>query len=72
VSVPADDEQANRRADAIAVSAVLAHTLIEINPPYPTVSDDARERLKAAKAQLEAQAPAVEPADPVQESAARA
>jgi hypothetical protein len=40
------------------VSAVLAHTLIEINPQFPTVSDDIRREMQAAKRELEAEAAA--------------
>jgi hypothetical protein len=39
------------------VSAVLAHTLIELDPQFPTVSEDVRRELGAAKQELEAQAP---------------
>ena len=38
-------------------SAILAHTLATINPDYPTLSKLARQELKEARAQLEAEAP---------------
>ena len=66
--IPADRKWFAR----LAVSAVLAHTLIEIDPQYPTVSDAARERLRAAKADLEAEAPPREGVHPVPERAASA
>jgi hypothetical protein len=50
--IPADRKWFAR----IAAAAVIAHTLIEIDPPYPTVSDDALRDLSAAKAQLESEA----------------
>ena len=51
--IPADRKWFAR----LAVSAVLAHTLIEIDPQYPTVHDDIRRQLRAAEKELEAQAP---------------
>ncbi len=50
--IPADRKWFGR----LAVSAVLAHTLIEIDPHYPTVSREMREELLAAKGELEAEA----------------
>ena len=41
----------------IAVGAVLAKTLLDINPRYPTVEPKAREELLAARAGLEAEEP---------------
>ena len=38
-------------------SAILAHTLMTINPQYPTLSKLARQELKEARVQLEAEAP---------------
>lgn len=38
-------------------SAILAHTLMTINPQYPLLSKQARRDLKDARAQLEAEAP---------------
>lgn len=49
--VPADRKWFGR----LAVSAILAHTLIEIEPQYPTVSREIREELLAAKKDLEAE-----------------
>jgi PPK2 family polyphosphate:nucleotide phosphotransferase len=51
--IPADRKWFTR----IAAGAVIAHTLIEIDPQFPTVGDDARRDLEAAKSQLEAEAP---------------
>ncbi|MGY1643607.1 polyphosphate kinase 2 family protein [Geodermatophilus sp. SYSU D00703] len=56
--VPADRKWFAR----LCVSAVLAHTLIEIGPRFPDVSDEDRARLQAARAELAAQAPAEGPA----------
>ena len=36
---------------------MLAHTLIEINPRFPEVGDDARRDLQEVRRELEAQAP---------------
>jgi PPK2 family polyphosphate:nucleotide phosphotransferase len=49
----------------VAVAAVLVNTLVEIDPEYPTVSDEAHEALLASKRELEAQAPPGVPADPI-------
>lgn len=51
--IPADDKPFAR----IAAAGVIANALIEIDPNYPTVSEEAREALMAAKVELEAQAP---------------
>ena len=66
--IPADRKWFAR----LAASAVLAHTLIELNPQYPTVSDAAREQLQEAKAGLEAEAPSGERVHPVPERAVSA
>jgi PPK2 family polyphosphate:nucleotide phosphotransferase len=58
--VPADRKWFAR----ICVGAVLAHTLIEIDPQYPTVDAAKRKELAAAKRELEAEAPKGAPADP--------
>jgi PPK2 family polyphosphate:nucleotide phosphotransferase len=59
--VPADHKWFLR----VAVAAVIVNALADIDPQYPTVSDDAREALLASKADLEAQAqPGAEP-DPI-------
>jgi PPK2 family polyphosphate:nucleotide phosphotransferase len=52
--IPADHKWFLR----VAVAAVIANTLAEIDPQYPTSSGSARDELLAAKAELEAQAPA--------------
>jgi PPK2 family polyphosphate:nucleotide phosphotransferase len=49
----------------VAVAAVIVNTLAEIDPQYPTVSDEAREALLASKKELEAQAPQGVAADPI-------
>jgi PPK2 family polyphosphate:nucleotide phosphotransferase len=59
--IPADHKWVMR----VAVAAVLVNTLYEIDPQYPTVSDEAREALLASKAELEAQAPDGAAADPI-------
>jgi len=41
-----------------AVAATLAKTLMDIDPQYPTVDEQARAELQTAKAELEAEAPA--------------
>jgi PPK2 family polyphosphate:nucleotide phosphotransferase len=58
--VPADRKWFAR----ICAAAVLAHTLMDIDPQYPVVSEDARKDLLTAKRELEAEAPAGAPADP--------
>jgi PPK2 family polyphosphate:nucleotide phosphotransferase len=49
--VPADRKWFAR----ICVSAVLAHTLFEIDPQYPVVSDESRRQLLTHRAELEAE-----------------
>jgi Polyphosphate kinase 2 (PPK2) len=51
--IPADRKWFAR----IAAAAVIAHSLIEIDPQYPTLGQDALRQLAAAKAQLESDAP---------------
>jgi PPK2 family polyphosphate:nucleotide phosphotransferase len=58
--VPADRKWFAR----ICAGAILAHTLIELDPTYPDVSADARRELAAAKEELVAEAPRGAPADP--------
>ncbi|MFI5820409.1 polyphosphate kinase 2 family protein [Streptomyces rishiriensis] len=58
--VPADRKWFAR----ICTAAVLAHTLIAIDPQYPAVSDKARKDLLTARRELEAEAPEGVPADP--------
>jgi PPK2 family polyphosphate:nucleotide phosphotransferase len=58
--IPADRKWYAR----IAAGAVIASTLIEIDPRYPTVGKDARRSLQEIKTVLEAQAPEGAAADP--------
>ncbi|AWW36006.1 polyphosphate kinase 2 family protein [Streptomyces cadmiisoli] len=58
--VPADRKWFAR----ICTAAVLAHTLMDIDPRYPAVDDEARADLLVAKRELEQEAPAGAPADP--------
>jgi PPK2 family polyphosphate:nucleotide phosphotransferase len=51
--IPADHKWFMR----VAVGAVLVNTLLEIDPQYPTVSDEVRDSLMSCKEELEAQAP---------------
>jgi PPK2 family polyphosphate:nucleotide phosphotransferase len=59
--IPADHKWLMR----VAVAAVIVKTLIEIDPRFPTVSEEAREALLASKAELEAQAPEGVAPDPI-------
>jgi PPK2 family polyphosphate:nucleotide phosphotransferase len=65
--IPADRKWFAR----IATAAVLVDTLIRIDPRYPTVSEEARQELLAAKRELEAEAPEGAAADPFDPAAAR-
>jgi PPK2 family polyphosphate:nucleotide phosphotransferase len=58
--IPADHKWFAR----IAVGAVIVQALVELDPQYPTVSDEDRLELTQAKADLEAEAPAGADADP--------
>lgn len=58
--VPADRKWFAR----ICAAAVLAHTLMEIDPRYPTVDDRARRELLTARQELLEEAPDGAPADP--------
>jgi PPK2 family polyphosphate:nucleotide phosphotransferase len=58
--IPADRKWFAR----ICAGAVLAHTLIGIDPQYPAVSADKRQQLLTVKGELEAEAPKGAPADP--------
>ncbi|HUZ35827.1 MAG TPA: polyphosphate kinase 2 family protein [Streptosporangiaceae bacterium] len=58
--IPADRKWFAR----ICAGAVIAHTLMEIDPQYPAVSEDKRQELLAVKGELEAEAPKGAPADP--------
>jgi PPK2 family polyphosphate:nucleotide phosphotransferase len=51
--IPADRKWFAR----IAAAAVIAHTLIDIDPQYPTLSEDALRDLGAAKVALESEVP---------------
>jgi Polyphosphate kinase 2 (PPK2) len=51
--IPADRKWFAR----LCAGAVLAHTLIKINPRYPEVSHQARQELQAARRELETEAP---------------
>jgi PPK2 family polyphosphate:nucleotide phosphotransferase len=51
--VPADHKWFAR----VCVAAVLAHTLMDLDPQYPQISKDARRELLDAKQELEAEAP---------------
>ncbi|HEY7594772.1 MAG TPA: polyphosphate kinase 2 family protein [Actinophytocola sp.] len=58
--IPADRKWFGR----ICAAAVLAHTLIEIDPQYPTVSDERRLDLLAVRRELEDEAPEGAERDP--------
>jgi PPK2 family polyphosphate:nucleotide phosphotransferase len=58
--VPADRKWFAR----ICAAAVLAHTLMEIDPQYPTVSEQTRRELLIARQELLKEAPEGAPADP--------
>ena len=58
--IPADRKWFGR----ICTAAVLAHTLIQIDPDYPEVSAEERAELLGVKAELEAEAPRGARADP--------
>jgi PPK2 family polyphosphate:nucleotide phosphotransferase len=60
--IPADRKWFAR----ICAAAVIVHTLIGIDPQFPTVSEAQRQQLVAAKADLVAQAPKGAEADPFQ------
>jgi PPK2 family polyphosphate:nucleotide phosphotransferase len=59
--IPADHKWVLR----VAVAAVLVNTLVEIDPQYPTVDEDAKRALLDSKAELEAEAPEGVPPDPI-------
>ena len=61
--IPADRKWFAR----ICASAAIVHTLATLNPQYPEVSKDIRRELQAAKRELEAEAPAGQPADPMRQ-----
>src|SRR4051794_17902750 len=63
--IPADRKWYAR----IAAGAVIADTLIKLDPRYPEVGEHARKALQEVKTALEAQAPAGAAADPFAEEA---
>ncbi|MGW2111026.1 polyphosphate kinase 2 family protein [Streptomyces sp. NPDC001948] len=58
--VPADRKWFGR----ICAAAILAHTLMDIDPHFPDVGEEARQELLVTKRDLEQEAPAGAPADP--------
>jgi PPK2 family polyphosphate:nucleotide phosphotransferase len=60
--IPADHKWFARAC----ASAVITHTLMEIDPQYPTLSEEARRELEKTRIELEAQAPEGAAADPFQ------
>jgi PPK2 family polyphosphate:nucleotide phosphotransferase len=58
--IPADRKWFAR----LAAGAVIANALVEIDPRYPKLGDDALRDLQEAKQQLESEAPQGAPADP--------
>jgi len=66
--IPADRKWFAR----ICTAAVLAHTLIEIDPQYPEVTADRRQQLLVVKSELETQAPKGTPSDPFAAKQAKA
>ncbi|MFD9508192.1 polyphosphate kinase 2 family protein [Streptomyces mirabilis] len=58
--VPADRKWFAR----ICAAAVLAHALMDIDPQYPEVGEEARNELLVTKRELEQEAPTGAPADP--------
>jgi hypothetical protein len=65
--IPADHKWFAR----IAAGAVIAHTLIELDPRYPVVSDEARADLAKVKEALVESAPKGAAADPFEEEQER-
>ncbi|MGZ4270321.1 MAG: polyphosphate kinase 2 family protein [Solirubrobacteraceae bacterium] len=62
--IPADRKWFGR----IGAAAVLVHTLMEIDPRFPTVTDEARRQLFEIKAQLEEEAPEGAARDPYEQA----
>ena len=58
--VPADHKWFAR----VCVGAILVHTLIDLDPKYPEVTDEQRRQLLEARAELMAEAPPGVPPDP--------
>jgi PPK2 family polyphosphate:nucleotide phosphotransferase len=63
--IPADRKWFAR----VAAAAVIAQALIDLDPRYPVLDDDARRDLQAVKRRLEAEAPDGAPADPFESHA---
>jgi PPK2 family polyphosphate:nucleotide phosphotransferase len=61
--IPADRKWFAR----IASASVIVNALMEINPQFPTIGEEVREALVAAKAELEAEAPEGAAADPFEQ-----
>ena len=66
--IPADRKWFAR----ICAAAVIVHTLMEIDPRYPTVSADRLQQLLTVKRELEDEAPKGSPADPFAAKEAKA
>jgi PPK2 family polyphosphate:nucleotide phosphotransferase len=63
--IPADRKWFAR----LAAGAVIAHALIQLDPQYPRLGDDALDDLQKAKLRLEAEAPSGAAADPFESQA---
>jgi PPK2 family polyphosphate:nucleotide phosphotransferase len=63
--IPADRKWFAR----LAAGAVIAHALIQLDPHYPRLGDDALDDLQKAKLRLEAEAPSGAAADPFESQA---
>ncbi len=61
--IPADRKWFAR----IAAAAVIGHALMEIDPRYPTVGEEARHALTEIRERLEAQAPEGAAPDPFEQ-----
>jgi PPK2 family polyphosphate:nucleotide phosphotransferase len=66
--IPADRKWFAR----LCAAAVLAHSLIELDPQYPEVSEQAKKELQAARRELEAEAPKASAHRPVSATRQRA
>jgi PPK2 family polyphosphate:nucleotide phosphotransferase len=66
--IPADHKWFMR----VAVAGVIVSTLADIDPEYPTVSDEAKRALQDSKVELEAQAPEGVSPDPIADEIAAA
>jgi PPK2 family polyphosphate:nucleotide phosphotransferase len=62
--IPADRKWFAR----LGVSSVIAHTLVELDPRYPAITEARREQLQQIKRELEAEAPAGAAPDPFERS----